>query len=67
MINGDLVGDWIRLHADEIITHHSKYGMLNTKDPNKAETYYNKRLGQKKIDEILKMINQKLLDGQAKI
>ncbi len=64
-VNGLLVGDWIKTHADEIISHHSKYGMQNSKDPNKVETYYNKRHGQEKIQNLLERINEKLLDGVA--
>jgi hypothetical protein len=32
-VNGLLVGDWLRSHADEVISHNSKYGMQNSKDP----------------------------------
>ncbi|MBD0261460.1 MAG: hypothetical protein ICV78_01730 [Tolypothrix sp. Co-bin9] len=64
-VNGLVVGDWIKSHADEIITHHVKYGMENKKDPTKVETYYNKRLGNEKINTILELINQELLDGEA--
>jgi hypothetical protein len=64
-VNGVLVGDWIKAHADEVISHHCKHGMQNTKDPSKIETYYNKRHGQEKIVKILSLINEQLLDGQA--
>jgi len=64
-VNGLVVGDWIKSHADEIITHNSKYGMQNSKDPSKVETYYNKRHGQEKITSILSLINGELLDGEA--
>ena len=64
-VNGLVVGDWIKSHADEIITHNSKYGMENSKDPSKVETYYNKRHGQEKITSILSLINGELLDGEA--
>jgi len=66
-VNGLLVGDWIKSHADEVISHNSKYGMQNSKDPSKTETYYNKRHGKEKIEEILKRVNQEFLDGQAKV
>jgi len=62
-----LIGDWIKFHADEIISHNSKYGMQNSKDPSKTETYYNKRHGKEKIEELLKLVNEKFLDGQAKV
>ena len=62
-----LIGDWIKAHADEIISHNSKYGMQNSKDANKTETYYNKRHGKEKIEEILKVVKQKFLDGQARV
>jgi hypothetical protein len=32
-VNGLLVGDWIKAYADEVISHNSKYGMQNAKDP----------------------------------
>jgi hypothetical protein len=38
-VNGLIVGDWIKAHADEVISHNSKYGMQNSKDPSKTETY----------------------------
>ncbi|KAB8316178.1 hypothetical protein SD81_028195 [Tolypothrix campylonemoides VB511288] len=66
-VNGWLIGDWIKSHADEIISHHAKYEMQNSKDPSKVETYYNKRHGKEKIEQILKTINEKFLDGFAKV
>ncbi len=35
-VNGLVVGDWIKTHADEIITHHAKYEMTNSKDASKV-------------------------------
>jgi hypothetical protein len=64
-VNGLLVGDWIKAHADEVISHNSKYGMQNAKDPSKTETYYNKRHGAEKITKILELINGQFLDGEA--
>jgi len=64
-VNGLLVGDWIKAHASEVISHNSKYGMQNAKDPSKAETYYNKRHGAEKITSILSLINEQCLDGEA--
>lgn len=64
-VNGLIVGDWIKSHADEVISHNSKYGMQNAKDPFKAETYYNKRHGAEKITKILSMVNEQCLDGEA--
>jgi uncharacterized protein YeeX (DUF496 family) len=64
-VNGLLVGDWIKAHADEVISHNSKYGMQNAKDPSKAETYYNKRHGAEKISKILGLVNEQFLDGEA--
>ncbi len=63
--NGLLVGDWIKAHADEVISHNSKYGMQNSKDPSKAETYYNKRHGAEKISKILSLVNEQILDSEA--
>jgi uncharacterized protein YeeX (DUF496 family) len=64
-VNGLLVGDWIKAHADEVISHNSKYGMQNAKDPAKTETYYNKRHGSEKITKILNLVNEQFLDGEA--
>jgi hypothetical protein len=64
-VNGLLVGDWIKAHADEVITHDSRHGMQNAKDPSKTETYYNKRHGSEKITKILNLINEQFLDGEA--
>jgi len=64
-VNGLLVGDWIKSHADEVISHNSKYQMQNAKDPPKAETYYNKRHGAEKITKILGLVNDQFLEGEA--
>ena len=64
-VNGLVLGDWIKAHADEVITHNSKYGMQNAKDSTKVETYYNKRHGAYKITKILNLINERFLDGEA--
>jgi hypothetical protein len=64
-VNGLVVGDWIKAHADEVISQNSKYGMQNAKDPSKAETYYNKRHGAEKIAKILNLVNDQFLDGEA--
>ncbi len=64
-VNGLVVGDWIKAHADEVITHNSKHGMQNAKDPTKVETYYNKRHGAYKISKILNLVNEQFLDGEA--
>jgi hypothetical protein len=64
-VNGLLVGDWLKAHADEVISHNSKYGMQNAKDPTKTETYYNKRHGAEKITKILNLVNDQFLDGEA--
>ena len=64
-VNGLLVGDWIKAHTDEVISHNSKHGMQNSKDPIKTETYYNKRHGAEKITKILNLINDSFLEGEA--
>ncbi len=64
-VNGLVVGEWIKTHADEVITHNSKYAMQNAKDPTKTETYYNKRHGSEKITKILNLVNEQFLDGEA--
>lgn len=64
-VNGLIVGDWIKAHKDEVISHNSKYGMQNSKDPSKVETYYNKRHGAEKTTKILNLVNEQFLDGKA--
>lgn len=64
-VNGLLVGDWIKSHADEVISHNAKYEMQNPKDPANPTTYYNKRHGQEKITKILTLVNDQLLEGEA--
>ena len=64
-VNGLIVGDWIKAHADEVISHNSKYGMQNSKDSQRLDTYYNKRHGAEKITKILELVNGQLLDGEA--
>jgi hypothetical protein len=64
-VNGLLVGDWIKAHADEVISHNSKYGMQNSKDPQRLDSYYNKRHGSEKITKILSFINEQCLEGEA--
>jgi hypothetical protein len=64
-VNGLLVGDWIKAHADEVISHNAKHGMGNSKDPQRLDTYYNKRHGAEKITMILGLINERFLDSQS--
>src|SRR5919199_811087 len=66
-VNGLLVGDWIKAHADEVISHNSKYGMQNSKDQLRLDTYYNKRHGAEKITKILNLVNEQCLDGEAPV
>jgi hypothetical protein len=64
-VNGLLVGEWIKAHGDEVVSHNSKHGMQNAKDPSKIETYYNKCYGAEKITKILNLVNEQFLDGEA--
>lgn len=64
-VNGLLIGDWIKAHADEVISHNAKYEMQNSKDSQRLDTYYNKRHGAEKITKILELVNGQLLDGEA--
>jgi hypothetical protein len=74
-VNGLLVGDWIKAHADEVITHNGKYQMQpldNAGNPARDKTgeirtdsYYNKRHGKEKITKILTLVNEQCLDGEA--
>src|SRR3569832_59321 len=66
-VNGLLVGDWIKAHGDEVISHNSKYGLQNSKDPQRLDSYYNKRHGSEKITKILSLVNEQCLDGEAKV
>ncbi len=66
-VNGLLVGDWIKAHADEVISHNAKYEMQNPKDPRNPTTYYNKSHGSEKITKILCFINDQLLEGEAPV
>lgn len=66
-VNGLIVGDWVKTHADEVISHNAKYGMQNSKDPQRTDTYYNKRHGGEKITGILQSINAKLLEGASPV
>jgi hypothetical protein len=60
--NGLLVRDWIEQHKDEIISHNSKYGMENKKDPTNPASYANKG---KDTDKILAFINDEFLSGEG--
>ncbi|MGM3305778.1 protelomerase family protein [Anabaena sp. WFMT] len=40
--NRQVVGGWVEVHKDEIISHNAKYGMHNSKEPSSPTTYYNK-------------------------
>ena len=66
-VNGLLVGDWIKAHALEVISHNSKYRMQNSKDPQRLDSYYNKRHGAEKITLILGLVNEQVLDGEAPV
>lgn len=61
-VNGLVVRDWIESHRDEVISHNSKYGMENRKDPSRVETYYNKG---KDVSRILKLVSEQFLSGQG--
>ncbi|MBG1266327.1 protelomerase family protein [Nostoc sp. WHI] len=60
--NGLLVRDWIQQHKDEVISHNSKFGMENKKDPSNPASYANKG---KDTDQILLVINEEFLSGDA--
>lgn len=64
-VNGLLVGDWIKAHADEVVGHNLKHGMQNPKDPSKTETYFNKSHGRQRIEQILTLISEEFLEGEA--
>ncbi|WP_193200597.1 protelomerase family protein [Nostoc sp. MG11] len=60
--NGLLVRDWIDQHKDEVISHNSKYGMENKKDPSNPASYANKG---KDTDKIMSLINDEFLSGEG--
>jgi hypothetical protein len=77
-VNGLLVGDWIKAHADEVITHNSKYGMQPLDQVGsparhkqtgevRTDSYYNKRHGSEKITKILSLVNEQCLDGESPV
>ncbi len=43
--NDLLVGEWLKVHRDEVISHNRKYGMQNSKELQRLDIYYNKRCG----------------------
>ena len=60
--NGLLVGDWVRGHRDEVISHNGKFGMENKKDPSNPASYANKG---KDTDKILLLVNEEFLSGEG--
>jgi hypothetical protein len=77
-VNGVLVGSWIKAHADEVISHNSKYGMQpldeagnSARDKETGEvrtdSYYNKRHGKEKITKLLTLVNDSFLEGQSPV
>ena len=62
-VNGVQVGNWLKDHKDEVISHNCKYEMGNSKDPSRLDTYFNKKYGSVKINELLQLISVECLDG----
>lgn len=58
-VNGVTISKWMETHKDEIISHHIKH-QLNTRE-NEATSYYNKRYGQTKVNEILDVVKSDYL------
>lgn len=58
-VNGQTISTWMDTHKDEIISHHIKH-QLNTRE-NEATSYYNKRYGQTKVNQILDVIKSDYL------
>ncbi|WP_193200594.1 hypothetical protein [Nostoc sp. MG11] len=54
--------DWIDQHKDEVISHNSKYGVENNKDPSNPASYANKG---KDINKILSLLNEEFLSGEG--
>jgi hypothetical protein len=61
--NGQLVGDWMRDHADEIISHNENFGVFTKSG--QLESYANRQIGVDKVRVALEEVNNKFLDGQA--
>jgi hypothetical protein len=64
-VNGLIVGDWIKAHADEVISHNSKYGCRMLKTLPRLRLTTTKRHGSEKITKILGLVNEQFLDGEA--
>jgi hypothetical protein len=56
----EIVGKWVGLHKDEIISHHSMYGIAG-KDLTSPITYHNRFLGEGKKNEIIGKIRTRLV------
>jgi hypothetical protein len=60
-VNGQTISTWMDTHKDEIISHHVKH-QLNTRE-NDATSYYNKRYGQTKVNQILDVVKSDYLQN----
>jgi len=60
-VNGQTIATWMSEHKDEIISHHVAH-QLNTRE-NDITSYFNKRYGQTKVNEILDIIKSDYLPG----
>ncbi|MFM6136143.1 MAG: hypothetical protein ACKPCP_18635, partial [Sphaerospermopsis kisseleviana] len=56
--NGQVVGNWIEHHKDEILEHNNKFGMGNKKDHNNLYTVFNRG---KNTDQYLEIVRKSLL------
>ncbi|MGB7442295.1 MAG: hypothetical protein WA919_14605 [Coleofasciculaceae cyanobacterium] len=64
-VKGLIVFDWIEAHADQVISHNTKFEMHNQKDASNPITSYNTRYRAEKIPKILCFINDQLLEGES--
>lgn len=61
--NGQLVGNWMKQHENEIIDHNAVSEMLSS--PGQLETRANRKVGAETISKVLETINNQFLDGQG--
>jgi hypothetical protein len=61
--NGQLVADWMRDHADEIISHNEGFGVFTKSG--QLESYANRQIGISTVKTVLEVVNNRFLDGQA--
>ncbi len=62
-VNPQVVGEYLSSHKDEVVSHNSKYSMENKNESSNLTTFYNKKLGNEKVEEVKKTIIYNFLKG----